>query len=394
MSFDLGAPAGSARALRWHGAATLMRFEGRLRAALQTWSAGWGVAASDVRCELAWLAQEPAALQWHALADSAAGETLAWIGSATGAVTEPLAALLFGKLPPSAGNADAPTLADVVAVDAWQALRATLTAGLQGSLLPAADQASRPPSADRRAWSGAVRATISLGAEHWVLHARAAAVDGLLESRSAAAGARPPLAALPKALERHRVGLQARLVDVPVTLGDLMALQAGDVLLTPHRLAEPLRVICHGPSAPDLYAAHLAQRDGRMALVLCASPAAPNDRFEGNHMNTTPPTAHLLGLPEATDPAAGTPALIAAANPLLSVKTTLQVCVGEAVLSVGELTQTRVGQVIKLDREVDGLVDLMLDGRVVARGQLVAVDDCFGVRVTELPLPLSGATGG
>jgi flagellar motor switch protein FliN/FliY len=33
-------------------------------------------------------------------------------------------------------------------------------------------------------------------------------------------------------------------------------------------------------------------------------------------------------------------------------------------------------------------VDLLLDGKVVARGQLVAVDGHFAVRITELPVAL------
>jgi flagellar motor switch protein FliN/FliY len=33
-------------------------------------------------------------------------------------------------------------------------------------------------------------------------------------------------------------------------------------------------------------------------------------------------------------------------------------------------------------------VDLVLEGKVVARGELVAVDGFFAVRITELPLPL------
>lgn len=100
------------------------------------------------------------------------------------------------------------------------------------------------------------------------------------------------------------------------------------------------------------------------------------------------PSAQWLALPEAQDPAASAAPLKPAHSPLLDVKARLQVCVGEAVLSVGELTGAKLGQVIELDREVDGVVDLLLEGRVVARGQLVAVGDCFGIRLTELPLPL------
>jgi flagellar motor switch protein FliN/FliY len=75
-------------------------------------------------------------------------------------------------------------------------------------------------------------------------------------------------------------------------------------------------------------------------------------------------------------------------NPLHQVKAQLQVCVGSAVLTVGELLGAKVHQVLVLDRGVQQPVDLILEGQVVARGQLVAVDDQFAVRITELPLQL------
>jgi flagellar motor switch protein FliN/FliY len=57
-------------------------------------------------------------------------------------------------------------------------------------------------------------------------------------------------------------------------------------------------------------------------------------------------------------------------------------------MTVGQLLAAREGQVLALDRSVDAPVDLLLEGKVVARGQLVAIDGSFGVRITELPLPL------
>lgn len=76
------------------------------------------------------------------------------------------------------------------------------------------------------------------------------------------------------------------------------------------------------------------------------------------------------------------------ANPLHSVRARLQVCVGHAELSVGELLAAKEHQVLLLDRSVEHPVDMLLEGKVVARGQLVAVDGCFAVRITELPVPL------
>jgi flagellar motor switch protein FliN/FliY len=75
-------------------------------------------------------------------------------------------------------------------------------------------------------------------------------------------------------------------------------------------------------------------------------------------------------------------------NPLHQVKAHLQVCVGEAVMTVGELLGAKEHQVVRLDRTVDQPVDLILEGKVIARGQLVAVDDHFAVRITELPVSL------
>lgn len=84
----------------------------------------------------------------------------------------------------------------------------------------------------------------------------------------------------------------------------------------------------------------------------------------------------------------GTP-LLQEANPLHAVKVRLQVRVGEASMTIGELLAARHNDVLPLDRAVEQPVDLLLEGRVVARGQLVAVDGAFAVRITELPLPLN-----
>lgn len=72
---------------------------------------------------------------------------------------------------------------------------------------------------------------------------------------------------------------------------------------------------------------------------------------------------------------------------LHGVKVRLAVVVGEAHTTLGELMGLQEQSVLKIDRPVDCPVDVMVDGNVVARGQLVVVDDHFGVRVTELAAP-------
>lgn len=82
-------------------------------------------------------------------------------------------------------------------------------------------------------------------------------------------------------------------------------------------------------------------------------------------------------------------AVVSDLSPLYQVKALLQVCVGEATVTVGELLSAKEHQVLKLDRTLDHPVDLLLHGQVVARGQLVAVDGHFAVRIIELPVPLN-----
>jgi len=111
-------------------------------------------------------------------------------------------------------------------------------------------------------------------------------------------------------------------------------------------------------------------------------------------------TAQIIALPDlhanadgdALQPASGGPVL-KDWNPLHQIKARLQVVVGEASISVGELLAAKEHQVLRLDREIDQSVDLTIEGKVVARGQLVAVDGHFAVRITELPVAL-GLTAG
>jgi flagellar motor switch protein FliN len=53
-------------------------------------------------------------------------------------------------------------------------------------------------------------------------------------------------------------------------------------------------------------------------------------------------------------------------------------------MTIGELFSLKVGDVIKSTESVDTPMTLILDGKRIARGNLVAVDDRFGFEVTEI----------
>lgn len=109
-------------------------------------------------------------------------------------------------------------------------------------------------------------------------------------------------------------------------------------------------------------------------------------------MNQAAETALSARPVEFDEPGASSPGglpLVRDGHPLRSVRVRLQVCVGQAEMTVAQLLGAKEAEVLLLDRTVEEPVDLLLEGQVVARGQLVAVDGTFGVRITELPLPLA-----
>lgn len=69
-----------------------------------------------------------------------------------------------------------------------------------------------------------------------------------------------------------------------------------------------------------------------------------------------------------------------------NVKVKLQAITGDAELTVGDLMDVKPGSVIKLNSELNTPISIVLDGKVIARGNLVAADDNFGIQITEISI--------
>lgn len=77
--------------------------------------------------------------------------------------------------------------------------------------------------------------------------------------------------------------------------------------------------------------------------------------------------------------------LIAPDSALLrEVEVTLQARLGALVMPVAELMELRQGSVLALAVRLDEPIDLLLNDALVARGEIVAVDDRFGIRIVEI----------
>jgi flagellar motor switch protein FliN/FliY len=69
---------------------------------------------------------------------------------------------------------------------------------------------------------------------------------------------------------------------------------------------------------------------------------------------------------------------------LMDVELAMTLRFGSRRLLLREILDLCPGAVVELDRQVKDPVELMLDGRLVARGEVVVIDGNYGLRVTEV----------
>jgi flagellar motor switch protein FliN len=69
---------------------------------------------------------------------------------------------------------------------------------------------------------------------------------------------------------------------------------------------------------------------------------------------------------------------------LSAVPVDLSVEIGRARMSVGETLELREGSVVTLDRMAGEPVDLLVNGTAIARGEVVVIDEQFGLRLTQV----------
>lgn len=69
---------------------------------------------------------------------------------------------------------------------------------------------------------------------------------------------------------------------------------------------------------------------------------------------------------------------------LLEVPVRVTVRIGRASLSLGDLVKLGPGSLVSLDREAHEPADVLVNGKVIARGEVVTIDNTYGVRITAV----------
>jgi flagellar motor switch protein FliN/FliY len=62
----------------------------------------------------------------------------------------------------------------------------------------------------------------------------------------------------------------------------------------------------------------------------------------------------------------------------------IEVVVGSTTLTLGEVLNLGPGSVVELDNLVEEPVDIKVNGKLVAKGEIVVVEEKFGVKITDI----------
>ena len=70
--------------------------------------------------------------------------------------------------------------------------------------------------------------------------------------------------------------------------------------------------------------------------------------------------------------------------PVFDVPVSISAVLGKASMSVAQLLKLGSGSILELDRRVGEAIDIYVNNRLVARGEVVVVDERLGVTMTEI----------
>jgi flagellar motor switch protein FliN/FliY len=139
-------------------------------------------------------------------------------------------------------------------------------------------------------------------------------------------------------------------------------------------------VACHFAVAGQSYSLALVPNEVLLLTLL------PEDRSPTGEGGTTA-LAAIQGDPLIIPELALSPHARQNLEMLLDVDLELSVSFGRTTLVLQEVLKLSSGSIVELNRSASEPVDLLVNGSVVARGDVVVVDGNYGIRITEVVSP-------
>ncbi|MBK8789035.1 MAG: flagellar motor switch protein FliN [Holophagaceae bacterium] len=123
---------------------------------------------------------------------------------------------------------------------------------------------------------------------------------------------------------------------------------------------------------PDLLLQQLKRK-----LGLVETPAAPPEPSPAS-------VAATLAAPRQAPVASGPPPDSGNLDLLLDIQLPVVVRMGQTEMQMGELLKLTPGSILELNRSADAPVELLVNGKLIAKGEVVVVDGNFAFRITEI----------
>lgn len=177
-----------------------------------------------------------------------------------------------------------------------------------------------------------------------------------------------------------------QLMDSPAAPADLIAalapattaalLTLGDVTVGSSQILEPAAAAQRVMSLDDSAAVTLLDEgEVRVAVLIGAAPA-PASPAEG--LTAIPAQQRAASVEGLSPQAAGRLDL------LRGVQMQATVELGRTSMTINELLALRSGTVVELDRSAGAPADLYVNGRLIAHGEVVVIDENYGLRILKV----------
>jgi flagellar motor switch protein FliN/FliY len=124
-----------------------------------------------------------------------------------------------------------------------------------------------------------------------------------------------------------------------------------------------------------------AEAGGSAATPAQATPSSPPAPANGA------PAAEPAALESLAPDQDGGPSLDANLDVILDIPVTISMDVGSTEISIRNLLQLNQGSVVELNRLAGEPLDVLVNGTLVAHGEVVVVNDKFGIRLTDVVSP-------
>jgi len=262
----------------------------------------------------------------------------------------------------------------------WATRFSEVLAQIRGSALPCASLAESPAGLQEKT-----------EADLWILCALTGGLRGELSFRLPSASTlrlaqifmSEPAAPEAALSAEHREAVLELLRQVGGLVATSLAASWGEVQVR-------LDAAAAAPSWPAASTAwiRIGEESAPEALLEILLSAALQAALRSEKSTTTETSAPPPAAPEAA-PSAPAPSAAVAPDPnglhlLMEVELGIILRFGSRKMLLKDVLDLNAGAVVDLDRQIQEPVDMLLDGRLLARGEIVVMDGNYGLRVTEV----------